>query len=110
MKLKPLLRRGCVLILAALLPGCRESGDSAKPPPTVTVSPAREEPVTSSLDLSGTVAASRTVDLVARVPGYLQSVNFMDGAYVEAGQLLFVIEPDPYEQQLKLTEAALLRV
>ena len=49
------------------------------------------------------------MDLVARVSGYLKSVNFEDGAFVEEGQLLFVIEPEPYEQQLKLAEAALLQ-
>jgi RND family efflux transporter MFP subunit len=49
------------------------------------------------------------VDLVARIPGYLQSVNFQDGAFVESNQLLFVIEPEPYEQQLKIAEAQLLQ-
>jgi RND family efflux transporter MFP subunit len=49
------------------------------------------------------------VDLVARVTGYLESVNFEDGAFVKEGQLLFVIEPEPYKQQLALTEAALAR-
>lgn len=78
-------------------------------PPPVTVSHPRPEPVTAYLDLTGTVSASQSVDLVARVPGYLQSVNFADGSYVEAGQLLFVIEPAPYEEQLKLSEAALLQ-
>ena len=49
------------------------------------------------------------MDLVARVSGYLRSVDFQDGTLVEAGQLLFVIEPEPYEQQLPLAKAAHLR-
>jgi RND family efflux transporter MFP subunit len=95
--------------MAALLLGCRDSGNNPKPPPPVTVSHPQLKPVTDYLDLTGTVSASQTVDLVARVPGYLQSVNFADGTMVTNGQLLFVIEPAPYEQQLKLSEAALLQ-
>jgi RND family efflux transporter MFP subunit len=49
------------------------------------------------------------VDLVARVPGYLQAIQFQDGALVESNQLLFVIEPEPYEQQVKIAQAQLLR-
>jgi RND family efflux transporter MFP subunit len=98
----------CLLAAAAFLTGCGKSTVAPAAPP-VTVSRPRSEPVTAYLDLSGTVAASQSVDLVARVPGYLQSVNFADGADVEAGQLLFVIEPAPYEEQVKLSEAALLQ-
>ena len=109
MKLKSLARPGCLILLTALLSGCHGSGNSQKPPPPVTVAHPRLEPVLDYIDLTGTVSASLAVDLVARVPGYLQSVNFVDGADVEAGQLLFVIEPAPYEQQLKLSEAVLLQ-
>ncbi len=74
-------------------------------PPLVTVSHPREVPVTEYLHLTGTAAASQSVDLVARVPGYLQSIHFQDGAFVKANQLLFVIEPEPYQQQEKIAQA-----
>ncbi len=109
MKFRTFFRLAWVPVVAALLPGCHRPDSEQKPPPPVTISHPRSEPVTAYLDLSGTVAASQTVDLVARIPGYLQSVDFADGAYVEAGQLLFVIEPAPYEEQVKLSEAALLQ-
>jgi RND family efflux transporter MFP subunit len=109
MKFKLLARPVGVLLLAGLLSGCHGSGNNQKPPPPVTVAHPRSEPVADYIDLTGTVAASLSADLVARIPGYLQSVNFADGADVEAGQLLFVIEPAPYQQQLKLSEAALLQ-
>ena len=110
MKLKSFrLKFSCGLLLAACLLGCRKTETSEKPPPPVTVAHPQRKPVTAYLDLTGTASASRTVDLVARVPGYLQSVDFADGANVEKGQLLFVIDPKPYEEQLKLNEAALLR-
>jgi RND family efflux transporter MFP subunit len=109
MELKPLLRLGCIAVMAALVLSCRGSEENPKPPPAVTVSHPRTESVAVHLDLTGTVSAFRTVDLVARVPGYLQSVDFADGADVKEGQLLFVIDPKPYEEQLKLSEAVLLQ-
>jgi RND family efflux transporter MFP subunit len=110
MKLKPLFPVGAVLVLATLLAGCGRQVETPKQaPPSVTVSRPTQEPVTDYVELTGTVSPSRSVDLVARVAGYLRSVNFQDGALVEAGQLLFLIEPETYEQQLALAQAALLR-
>jgi membrane fusion protein, multidrug efflux system len=104
------LQLACILTFVVFLSGCGKSGEGAKPPPpSVTVSRPAQEPVEDSVDLTGTVAAFRTVDLVARVTGYLQSIHFQDGARVEAGQLLFVIEPEPYQQQLALAQASLER-
>jgi RND family efflux transporter MFP subunit len=104
------LQVGCTLALVFLLAGCGKSRETAqRSPPSVTVSRPAQEPVEDYVDLTGTVVAFRTVDLVARVTGYLQSIHFQDGAWVEAGQLLFVIEPEPYEQQLALAKAALER-
>lgn len=68
-----------------------------------------EKPVTENLDLTGTVAPSLSVSLVARVSGNLESVNFKDGDFVEKGQLLFVIEPQSYEEQVKVNEATLVQ-
>ena len=96
---------GGLLVLLILTGGCHKGADSTIAPPPVTVSHPISQPVTEYLDLTGTTAASRTVDLMARVSGYLESVNFQDGAFVEKGQLLFVIEPPPYEQQVALNEA-----
>src|SRR5579864_6391861 len=78
------------------------------PPPTVTVSKPVRLPVTDYLDTTGSVAAYKSVDLVARVEGYLRSVNFQDGSIVKPGQLLFVIEPEPYRAKLQGQEAQLL--
>jgi len=100
----------CAIALVAISAACRQSGvTGALPAPAVTVRQPAEEPVTEYLEMTGTVAASKTVNLVARVPGYLESVHFADGAVVEAGQLLFVIEQAPYVAQVELNEAALVR-
>ena len=101
---------GCVLMLAAILTGCDKPHEAAKQaPPSVTVSHPSQEAVADYLELTGTVAPSRSVDLVARVTGYLESVDFQDGAMVKEGQVLFVIEPEPYRQQLALAKAVLDR-
>ena len=98
---------GGLLVLVMLVCGCRKDVDTTIAPPSVTVSHPTSKPITEYLDLTGTLAASKSVDLVARVIGYLESVNFKDGDLVEAGQLLFVIEPASYEQQLALNQAQL---
>lgn len=91
-----------------LITGCRESTEPTKaPPPPVTVQHPVQKPVTEYLDLTGSVAPSKTVQLVARVSGFLDSVNFADGTYVESNQVLFVIEPEQYEQQVLLNQANL---
>lgn len=89
--------------------GCSQRGAPGPILPSVTVAHPRSRPVTEYLDLTGSVGASRSVDLVARVSGYLEAVKFADGAFVDAGQLLFIIEPDPYRQQLASSQAALLQ-
>ncbi len=110
MRPQSLLPLGCVIAVAAVLIGCGKAGKTLKQTlPTVTVKHPAQKLVTDYIDLTGTVYPSKSVDLVARVPGYLQAVKFEDGAYVEAGQSLFVIEPEPYEQQLRLAQATLAR-
>jgi len=94
---------------AALLAACGKSNQyHPPPPPTVTVSKPLSLPVTDYLQATGSVAASKTVDLVARVEGYLRSVDFKDGSLVKAGDLLFVIEPEPYAAKLASQQAQLL--
>ena len=56
-------------------------------------------------ELTGNLQSYEIVDLVARVEGFLTSIDFQDGDYVKKGKLLFVIEPQPYEAKLALQEA-----
>ena len=93
----------------ALTAGCHRAEKPAEILPAVTVSRPVEEPVIEYTELTGTVAASKTVQLMARVPGFLESVDFKDGDIVKEGQVLFVIEQPPYVEQVKLNEAALVR-
>jgi RND family efflux transporter MFP subunit len=107
---RPAAARALFAVSAAvLLAACGKSNQyHPPPPPTVTVSKLVSLPVTDYLQATGSVAASKTVDLVARVEGYLRSVDFKDGSLVKAGDLLFVIEPEPYAAKLASQQAQLL--
>jgi len=108
MNSKPLWQQAALLLLLIVLPGCLDKQPPETPAPSqVTVQAPKQEPVVDYLEITGTVSASKTVNLVARVVGYLETVNFKDGSYVEEGQLLFTIEPKSYEEVLALDEAQL---
>jgi RND family efflux transporter MFP subunit len=93
-------------LLALVLAGCGEDNTYVPPPaPSVTVSKPVQRTVTDYIALTGNTQSSNSVDLVARVEGYLQSVNFEDGSFVKKGDLLFVIEPKPYEANVELAQA-----
>ena len=94
-------------IAAAALSGCGK-GNSYKPPPPppdITSKPV-SMPMTSYMDITGSTVAVNAVDLVARVSGYLQEIDFTDGSIVKKGQKLFVIEPDTYAAKLQQAQAA----
>jgi len=97
-----------VFALAALA-GCEEQNTYVPPPPKVTVAQPEKQTVTDYVDLTGTTAASNTVELRARVEGYLDKVLFEDGERVKQGDLLFVIEQAPYEASVQEAEAGLAR-
>ena len=95
------------LVLATAL-GCQQENAYVAPPPSeVDVAQPVEREVIHQLEFTGTTRSPETVDVRARVTGYLQSIEFADGADVEAGQLLFVIEPAPYEAAFDSAKAAL---
>ncbi len=96
---------GGVLLLA--LASCGKSNDyKAPPPPPVVTSKPVSMPMTSYLQITGNTVAVNAVNLVARVAGYLQEIDFTDGSIVKKGQKLFVIEPAPYKAKLQQAEAA----
>jgi membrane fusion protein (multidrug efflux system) len=79
------------------------------PPPTVTVVPVVESQVTPTFEFVGRTVAVESVDLRARVQGFLESRNFEEGAEVKKGDLLFVIERAPYQAAVDQAAAALAR-
>jgi len=94
--------------LAALLAGCKDTPKpQPPPPPKVTVAQPQQRMVTDYLELTGNTQAIYTVQLVARVAGYLEQVLFQDGQIVKKGQPLFIIQRNTYEDNLRQAEAAI---
>lgn len=96
------------VVLLAVLGACSRTPPPvvAPTPPVVSVVSPRTQPVTDYLDFTGRAKASDTVDIKARVTGYLQRIAFTDGGTVAADQLMFEIEPGTYETDLNRAKAA----
>lgn len=92
---------GPALVVAACLLGCKPGADanrSAAPPATkVTTAVPLVRDVQEYEDSTGRVTAQYSVELRARVTGYLDEIKFQDGADVEKGALLFVIDRKPFQ-------------
>lgn len=80
---------------------------AAPPPPTVTVAQPLVREMREWRDFTGQFQARESVEIRARVSGYLESINFNDGQLVKKGDLLFVIEPRPFEIALASAKARL---
>ena len=100
----------CALaLLLMFLAACGEKPkQQPPPPPAVTVAQPVRRVVTEYLELTGNTQAFNTVQLVARVAGYLEKVFFLDGQLVEKDQLLFLIQQNTYQDTLRQAEAAIL--
>lgn len=61
--------------------------------------------ITEYVTQTGNVVAYNSVDLVARVEGYLDTISFTDGSFVKQGTPLFIIQPEPYLEKLKEAQA-----
>ena len=97
-------------ILAGLtLAGCGKAEKKPPPLPIVTAAHPLHKRVVDWDDYVGHFDAVDQVDVRPRVTGYLQSVGFKDGDPVKKGQVLFVIDPRPYQAQLDLSKAQAAR-
>jgi RND family efflux transporter MFP subunit len=88
----------CVLLLIG---GCGKSGGSAQsaPPPQVSVAQVLEQRVKDWDEFTGRLQAVETVEIRPRVSGYIDKVAFTEGSQVKRGDLLFVIDPRPYQAE-----------
>jgi membrane fusion protein, multidrug efflux system len=103
------VRAACLGAAAVAVAGCNGAKNAyvAPPPPKVLVAQPLQQPVTEYLELTGNTAPFATVDLVARVQGFLTSIDYVDGAMVKKGSQLFGIERDIYQAQVNQQEATL---
>ena len=91
---------------ALALSACEQNTFVPPPPPRVEVAVPVQKTITRYLDATGNTAAIKNVDLVARVQGFLQSINYKDGTPVKQGDTLFTIEPETYKLKLEQAQAA----
>ena len=95
------------LAAMAVLAGCEDKNAYvAPPPPKVDVATPVQRPVTRYVEATGNTAPVKNVDLVARVQGFLQSIDYQDGTFVKQGTQLFTIEPETYKLKLEQAQAA----
>lgn len=101
------------LLTAMLLAGCGEpnaqQGPKEMPPPAVSVAEAPQREVVQWDEFTGRVEAVESVQVRARVAGYLQNIHFHEGAEVKKGDPLFQIDPRPFQAEHERAAAELER-
>jgi membrane fusion protein (multidrug efflux system) len=99
---------GAVMIAAA---GCGDASRAAAPPPppVVKVEPVVQRDVPISVEYVGSLVGYVTAQIRARVAGHLMSQNYSEGALVKAGDLMFQVDPRPFQAALEQAEAQLLQ-
>lgn len=88
------------------LSACEQNSFIPPPPPKVDVALPVQRAITRYLEITGNTAPIKSVDLVARVQGFLQSISYQDGTFVKEGTSLFTIEPETYKLKLEQAQAA----
>jgi RND family efflux transporter MFP subunit len=94
-----------VVTLAWLGSGCGRSHDAGPPAPKVSVARPLVREIVEWDEYTGRIQALDAVEVRPRVSGYVDSIHFADGAVVKEGDLLFVIDPRPYEATLRQAQA-----
>ena len=105
-----LLRPAAGLLLAAVVAlsaGCKDAPKTERPPEPVKVAPVVQRDVPIYVEWVGTTVGYVTAQIRARVSGYLISQKYKEGTLVRAGDLLFEIDPRPYQIALSQARAAL---
>ena len=102
------IRQALAAVMAVVaLTGCEQKNTFvAPPPPKVDVATPLQRSVTRYVEATGNTAPIKSVDLVARVQGFLQSIDYQDGTFVKEGTTLFTIEPETYKLKLEQAQAA----
>ena len=102
----PTGRAAAAILAVALLAGCEQNSFVPPPPPKAEIAVPVQRAITRYLEATGNTAPIKTVDLVARVQGFLQSIDYKDGDFVKEGTPLFTIEPETYKLKLEQAQAA----
>jgi len=98
---------GLMLLATQVLAGCdsKPVAGSVPPPPPVTVAQPLQKTITEWDEYTGRFTALESVEVRARVSGYIDSIHFNEGQPVKQGDLLFVIDPRPYRLAVEQAKA-----
>jgi len=106
-KVTPFVLPALIVAAAATL-GCGEKpAPPAPPPPPVKVATVLQKDVPIYLEAIGQTRGSTEIEVRARVGGFIQTINFAEGTAVRKGQLLYTIDPSPFEATLAQAKGAL---
>lgn len=94
-----------VAAIAVLAISCAAPAPPSPPPPAVTVAAAIARPTADSRDFTGRFEGVESVDIRPRVSGYIQRVTFKEGSMVAKGDMLFVIDPRQYQDDVARAQA-----
>jgi RND family efflux transporter MFP subunit len=101
-----LSKSGLTLVAGALICACGGSTAEGPPPPQVTVTTPERRDVQTYSEFTGTTRAIEYAEIRARVAGTLEQMRFEPARFVEAGDVLFIIEPEPYKAAFDEASAA----
>ena len=80
---------------------------AARPPTAVSIVEIKPENTPATFEFTGKTASSRQVEINARVEGYLDKIAYVEGSLVKTGQLLFQLDPKPFQAALDNAKAVL---
>jgi membrane fusion protein (multidrug efflux system) len=100
--------RAGLMLLAVLAAGCEKEAPKAAPPaPQVTVMEIKPQTIPYTPTFVAQTESSRQVDIVARVSGFLDKIAYHEGELVKEGQVLFQLDPKPFQAQLDAAKGEL---
>ena len=106
----PILKIICAILAGLALAACTKEQAAApesRPAPKVSVVTVQTRDIPFSLEFVAQTESSRQVDIVARVSGFLDKIAYQEGEMVKQGQLLFQLDPKPFQAQLEAARGGL---
>ncbi|MGH9778569.1 MAG: efflux RND transporter periplasmic adaptor subunit [Candidatus Acidiferrales bacterium] len=95
------------VVLTLTLAACKSEAPPPPPPPEVKVAEVLQRDVPVYIEAIGETRGSTEIEIRARVEGFIESVDFEEGTFVRKGQLLYTIDPKPYEAALSQAQGSL---
>jgi membrane fusion protein (multidrug efflux system) len=100
--------RAAIFIFAAIIAfSCSEEQKKQLPPPDVKVIEVVQKDITNKVDFVGEVYGFQDISIRARVSGFLDGIHFKEGSHVKKGQLLYSIDPQPFEAEVAAQQSLL---